>query len=136
MLDDLQELLKRMWTPPQAVGNAPFLMIVRVRWIYILIAVPALVLLSAVFLFHVPRLLAVSLVGIGMSMTLNAIMQAFRIRWVMNIGRWNQRRREPIQRHAQPARYWTFVAINAAICAVYAGGGFWMIWFGTSTLVR
>jgi len=136
MLDDFESLLKRMWTPPQAVGNAPFLMIVRVRWIYLLISWPALVLLPAAFLFHLPRLLAVSLVGIGFSLTLSAIMQAFRIRLIMNLGRWTQRKREPIQRHAQPVRYWTFVAMNAAICAVYAGVGFWLIWFGTSTWAR
>jgi len=136
MLDDFESLLKRMWTPPQAVGNAAFLVIVRVRWIYLLISLPALVLLPAAFLFHLPRLLAVSLVGIGMSLTLSAIVQAFRIRLVMKLGRWTQRKREPIQRYAQPVRYWTFVAMNAATCAIYAGVGFSLIWFGTSTWAR
>ena len=140
MLDDFQTLLKRMWTPPQAVGkvvgNSPFLVIVRVRWIYLLISLPALVLLPAAFLLHLPYLLAVGLVGIGISLTLSAIMQAFRIRLAMNLGRWTLMRREPIQRDAKPVPYWTFVAMNVAACAVYAGVGFWLIWFGTSTVAR
>ena len=132
MSENRQGALKLLWTPSGALGDAPFVAFLRVRLITSLIGMLMLVLLPVTFLpalfFHLRSLTAVGFVVLAVGMASNALLEAFRIRWVLHLGRWTGWKGEPIWRNEQPVRYWTRTAMHATSLAVYAAATVLLIW--------
>jgi hypothetical protein len=56
-----------------------------------------------------------------------ALLEAFRIRLVLHLGRWTGWKGEPIWRKEQPVRYWTRTAMHAAMSSVYGATAVFLI---------
>jgi hypothetical protein len=140
MSEHRQSALKRLWTPSGALGNAPLMAFWRVRLVTALIGISILVLLPAAFLsaffFHLRSLAAVGIVILAVGMASNAMLEAFRIKWVLHLGHWTGWKREPIWRNEQPVRYWTRTVMHATVLAVYATVAVLLVWLNLSWMMR
>jgi hypothetical protein len=101
---------------------------------FMLVLMPA-AFLSALFL-HLRRLAAAGIVMLAVVMASYGVLEAFRIRWVLHLGRWTGWKQEPIWRNEQPIRYWSWTAIHAAILAVYLAVAVFLIWSNLSWMAK
>ncbi len=140
MSENRLSALKRLWTPSRALGDAPFMAFARVRLITALIHVSTMVLLPAAFLsafyFHLRAGLNCAFVVLAVSMASLAVLEAFRIRWVLHLGRWTGWRQEPIWRNEHPVRYWAHTVVHATVLVVYAAAAVLMIWFNMGLMAE
>ena len=67
----------------------------------------------------------IAIIAVGMAS--NAALEASRIWWVLDMGRWTGWKQEPIWRNEQPARFWLRSVMHAAILAVCAAAALFLI---------
>jgi hypothetical protein len=91
--------------------------------------------LSALFL-HLRILGAVGIVIMAVWMTSMAVLEGFRIWWVLHLGRWTGWKKEPIWRSEQPARYWSRTAMHATILTVYSAWAVLLMWDAVGLVAR
>ncbi|MGI8840202.1 MAG: hypothetical protein ACR2F8_05395 [Caulobacteraceae bacterium] len=140
MPENRQSALKRLWTPAGIPATGPLMTFWRVQMVSGLISASVLLLLPAAFLpalfFHVRSLAAAGIFILAVSMANFAVLEAFRIRLVLHLGRWTGWKREPIWRNEQPVRYWTRTAMHAAFLSVYAAAVAFLFWSNLSWITR
>jgi hypothetical protein len=140
MPENRKSALKRLWTTEGAPADRPALAFARVYLVTAVINGLMLVLIPAAFLsalfLHLRSLAAAGIVMLAVVMASYGVLEAFRIRWVMNLGRWTGWKREPISRNEQPIRYWSWTAIHAVILAVYLAAAVFLIWSDLSWMAR
>jgi hypothetical protein len=91
--------------------------------------------LSALFL-HLRILGAAGIAILAVWMASFAILDGFRIWWVLHLGRWTGWRKEPIRRSEQPGRYWSGMAMQATILTVHSAAAVYLIWVAVDLVAR
>lgn len=122
------------------LGDAPGMAFSRVRLVTALIGLSVMVLVPAAFLFalffHLQSAAAVGIVALAVYMASTAVLEAFRIRWVLHLGRWTGWKGDPIWRNEQPVRYWTRTAMHATALAICAAAPAFLIWLNLGWMAK
>jgi hypothetical protein len=133
MSETRQGTLKRLWTPPEALGDGPLTTYARVVLVNALISLSVLVVMPVAFvsalIFHSPGLVAIAFAAMAVFCVSAAVREAFRIRLVLRLGRWTGWKGESIGRTEQPARFWIRTAMCGVIFAFHAAAAIALVWF-------
>ena len=126
MLEKWRAARKRLWSPAENPTNEPLFAFWRVKAVVMLISTPVLVLLPLLVVsyltFHAGIIVSIGASLLALATASNAILEAARIRLVLQLGRWTGWKREPIWRTEHPARFWTRTAVHATFVAIYGAG--------------
>ncbi len=138
MSESRQGALQRLWAASGALGDEPMRTFVRVRLVTSVVGISELVIVPVVFLaalvFHLRSLATLGIAILAIGMASNAVLEAFRIRWVLHLGHWTGWGREPIWRKDQPVRFWGRTAMHATILSVSAAAAVFLTWVSLSRL--
>ena len=132
MSEKRQSALKRLWTASWTLGDPQTAAFLHLRLGTALVGVSVLVLAPAfflgAFLFHLQCLAATGVVVLAVGMANSAVLEAFRIRWVLHLGRWTGWKGEPIWRNEHPVQFWARTAMHATVLTMYAAAAVFLIW--------
>ena len=121
-------------------ADSPSMAFVRVRLVTAVIGASMFVLLPVTFLsalfLHNKGLGAVGIVILAVGTANNAVLEAFRIKLVLRLGRWTGWKQEPIWRNEQPIRYWSLAAMHTGILAVYSAAAVFLVWGDLNWIAR
>jgi hypothetical protein len=119
--------LQRLWFPEGAKANPPLADIYRANLVVIFgwacaFGIGPFIIIAALVLHHAAYGFAPVIAMIALSLLGSAAVDGFRIRLVLQLGKWTRGKRAPIDRVEQPVQYWTWIALLTLILVAKAAG--------------